>query len=79
MTGPHADILAECFILEVFDRWGIKMFASVGTDNCWDGMNHSKSKPAVEGTYYYIAKFGETNIKGFVNIDALIRDLKLIE
>jgi gliding motility-associated-like protein len=60
--------IKQCLYLEVFDRWGIKMFESVGADNCWDGKNHNDSKQAVDGTYYYIAKLGETTIKGYVTL-----------
>ncbi|MBI4931398.1 MAG: gliding motility-associated C-terminal domain-containing protein, partial [Bacteroidetes bacterium] len=59
--------LAECIIMEVWDRWGIKMFETTDADKCWDGKN-MKGKNAVEGTYYYIAKFGEVTLRGFVTL-----------
>lgn len=71
LTGPGADTLKHCFYVEVFDRWGVKMFETDNANNyCWDGNNQQNGKPAVDGTYYYIAKLGKTTIKGHV---ALVR------
>jgi gliding motility-associated-like protein len=58
--------LKKCISLEVYDRWGVKMFESVGADNCWDGSNPSEKKPAVEGTYYYVATLGNIKARGYV-------------
>lgn len=74
LIGFGADTLKHCMYLEVFDRWGIKMFESApentGTDasNCWDGTDQKNKKPCVDGTYYYIAKLGKTAINGFVTL-----------
>ena len=68
LAGPGADTLKTCVELEVFDRWGIKMFESEGTNNCWKGTNKSDNKPAPDGTYYYIAKLGGTTIRGYVTL-----------
>lgn len=68
LVGPGADTLRNCIYLEVFDRWGIKMFESSGTNICWNGNNKKDSKPAKDGTYYYIAKLGQNTIKGYVTL-----------
>ena len=61
------DILSQCISMEVYDRWGIKVFKSTDTEKCWDGKT-LKGKDANEGTYYYIAKFGELTLKGYVTL-----------
>ncbi len=69
-NGPSQatmDLLETCFTLEVYDRWGIKMFESNSTKNCWDGTT-MHGTPAKEGTYYYIAKFGDKVTKGYVEL-----------
>jgi gliding motility-associated-like protein len=68
LTGPGADTLKYCFYIEVFDRWGIKMFETDNMKYCWDGNNQQNGKPAVDGTYYYIARLGKTTIKGYVTL-----------
>jgi gliding motility-associated-like protein len=53
--------------MEIWDRWGVKMFETTDTEKCWDGKN-MKGHPVKEGTYFYIAKFGEIIIKGNVAV-----------
>lgn len=70
-TGLPDEALLQCTYLEVFDRWGIKMYESEdgdGIPNCWNGNNRNDNKPAQDGTYYYIAKLGETALHGFVTL-----------
>jgi hypothetical protein len=59
--------LQECLELEVYDRWGIKMFESSPSVQCWDGKTMG-GKDAKEGTYYYIAKFGDLRVPGYVTL-----------
>ncbi len=59
--------MRQCLSFEIVDRWGIEIFKSNDTTNCWDGKNKNNNTPAADGVYYYIAKFQETNyVKGFV-------------
>ena len=69
-TGLYDEILLPCTYLEVFDRWGVKMYETLGPNgiNCWDGNNRNDSKPAKDGTYFYIATLGKTTIKGYVTL-----------
>ena len=53
--------------MEVYDRWGIKMFETTETIKCWDGKTMGGT-PAKEGTYYYIATFGEVALRGYVTL-----------
>ena len=64
------DTLTRCIDMEIFDRWGVKVYESSPghTDPvCWDGntMHNAKAK---DGTYYYIIKFGESTYKGYVTL-----------
>lgn len=51
-----------CLELEVYDRWGLKMY---GNENgtCWDGKRNGKDVP--EGTYYYILRIKNVNDSEF--------------
>lgn len=73
ITGSLVDPNADCFSMEIYDRWGIQVFISSGGLNvCWDGNTKSGTK-AKDGTYYYVIKFGETTYKGYL---ALLREKK---
>ena len=73
IAGALVDSTADCFSIEIYDRWGIQVFKSSGQLNvCWDGNTKSNTK-AKDGTYYYLIKFGESIYKGYV---ALLREKK---
>lgn len=38
--------------IEVYDRWGMQVFTSIGYTNVWDGSYNGHQLPA--GTYYYV-------------------------
>jgi gliding motility-associated-like protein len=59
--------LMQCIEVEIFDRWGVKMFESTDNVKCWDGRTGA-GLPAKEGTYYYIAKFKDLTIRGFIEL-----------
>jgi gliding motility-associated-like protein len=40
--------------IEIYDRWGLKVYESTNYINDWDGSNWKSSKPLDAGTYYYI-------------------------
>lgn len=62
------DTLAICITMEIFDRWGIKVFESNGGSNvCWDGKTMTNGK-ARDGTYYYIVGLGKETFHGFVEL-----------
>ncbi|HET7818567.1 MAG TPA: gliding motility-associated C-terminal domain-containing protein [Bacteroidia bacterium] len=68
LGGNGAQTLKQCISLEIFDRWGVKMFTSTGTDNCWNGNNKQNNKPAVDGMYFYVAKLANKTIKGSLTL-----------
>jgi gliding motility-associated-like protein len=53
----------------IFNRWGNKIFASIGYNDPWDGTNNGEDLPL--GSYYYIIDYntqGKENLEGTVNI-----------
>ena len=48
---------AANFRLEVFDRWGIKMFSSSNSGTGWNGKLDNSGESVPDGTYYYILTF----------------------
>jgi gliding motility-associated-like protein len=67
LSPETLESLQECLEMEVWDRWGVKMFSSTPAVKCWNGKTLN-GKDAKEGTYYYIAKFGEITIPGYVSL-----------
>ncbi|WP_461100163.1 T9SS type B sorting domain-containing protein [Telluribacter humicola] len=57
-TWQLADIAAypDCEV-EIFNRWGSRVFRSVGYPGEWDGLYEGKELPAA--TYYYVIKFND--------------------
>ena len=41
--------------MEIFDRWGLKMFETTNPEEDWDGSTLLGTK-ATDGTYYYVLK-----------------------
>ncbi|MEO8148826.1 MAG: gliding motility-associated C-terminal domain-containing protein [Bacteroidia bacterium] len=68
----HATGQVDFFEIEIFDRWGVKMFDANSILKEWDGRYQSNDCPA--GVYYYIAKYrikanDEMKIKtGFITL-----------
>jgi gliding motility-associated-like protein len=68
LIGSGVETLAKCMALQVYDRWGVKMFESSGTDVCWKGNNIQNNKPAADGVYYYYAKLANKREKGTITL-----------
>jgi gliding motility-associated-like protein len=64
--GINAD-LTDQFHINIFDRWGKEVFSSTDLKFKWDGKTRSGEK-ADAGTYYYLIKVNESEIKGFVTL-----------
>lgn len=69
-VGLPDNSLVQCTYLEVYDRWGVKMYESIGLNgiNCWNGNTKNDSQPASDGTYYYVVTLGQTTLKGYVTL-----------
>jgi gliding motility-associated-like protein len=59
--------LEGCFELEIFNRWGKKVFSSESSGSCWDGTMPDGSA-ANEGTYYFIFKYGTMVKRGSLSL-----------
>ncbi len=55
---------AEKINLEIFNRWGWKIYESSSLNKGWDGCNITNGLPADEGTYYYVANAIDSNGQG---------------
>jgi len=53
--------------IEIFNRWGNKVFESVNNDSYWDGKTTSGTDVS-EGTYYYIITTKAEKYKGFIQL-----------
>lgn len=56
--------------IEIFNRWGQLIWNASAYDNrdvVWNGSSNSGVKLS-EGTYYYIAKIGGVNYKGYIEL-----------
>lgn len=50
----NSDAYADCEV-NIFNRWGNKVFSSRGYTSAWDGRIDHEELPAA--TYYYVIKF----------------------
>jgi gliding motility-associated-like protein len=63
----YLDSYSDCTV-QVFSRWGERVFSSVGYPASWDGSYNGKAVPA--GVYYYVIdpKHGRSPLAGWVTI-----------
>ncbi|MBE7442409.1 MAG: gliding motility-associated C-terminal domain-containing protein [Flavobacteriales bacterium] len=71
---PNGDNKNDLFILnfsyekvEIFNRWGNKMFESINNDSFWNGKTTS-GVDVSDGTYYYLITTKEKTYKGFIQL-----------
>ena len=53
ITGVDADE----FELEIYNRWGMKVFTTTSVTRGWNGKLDNGSEPVPEGTYYYVVTY----------------------
>jgi gliding motility-associated-like protein len=53
ITGVDADE----FELEIYNRWGMKVFTTTSVTRGWNGKLDNGSEPMPEGTYYYVVTY----------------------
>ncbi|MCH8553631.1 MAG: gliding motility-associated C-terminal domain-containing protein [Schleiferiaceae bacterium] len=58
----EAASFADCFEIQIFNRWGQQVFQSSTPENCWDPRN----LPA--GVYFYTSTIGEAAYKGTITV-----------
>ena len=57
--------------LEIFDRWGLKIYENSNYLNDWDGLNYKNKIPVTDGVYYYILYLSDEDKStphGFVQV-----------
>jgi len=57
-------------IVEVFNRWGQRVFSSVGYSNPWNGTNDGNYLP--EGTYYWVIQLNDPGIENEVALTGFV-------
>ncbi len=62
---PIVNRFVEEIDMEVFNRWGQKVFTTTDPDINWDGHNSNGSKLS-DGTYYYKCKVFEKRVTGII-------------
>ncbi|KPK79210.1 MAG: hypothetical protein AMS27_18200, partial [Bacteroides sp. SM23_62_1] len=70
---PYAADYGDRFEVEIFNRWGERVFHSrgYGADQEWDGKFKGKDLPI--GTYYYIIKIHDTSYEPITGAVTIIR------
>ncbi len=59
--------LKSTFLIQIFNRWGIKVFETTDRNNSWDGKENG-GPDAAEGVYYYIITLDKATYTGFVQV-----------
>ena len=60
-------LLGPCTSMEVMNRWGQKVFVSLGNNITWDGRNFS-GETCAAGTYFYVIEVKELSYEGSVTL-----------
>ncbi|MBP6722967.1 MAG: gliding motility-associated C-terminal domain-containing protein, partial [Bacteroidia bacterium] len=66
--SPVLDRSLRVIVVQVYDRWGKAVFVSNSVNNndqLWDG-NNNNGNAVPEGVYYYVIRFEEDHLPGFV-------------
>jgi gliding motility-associated-like protein len=68
-VGQQPDaVLGACATLFVYNRWGQKVFESLGGNLAWDGRTMA-GEQCVTGTYFYVFTVKEVEFKGTVYLN----------
>jgi gliding motility-associated-like protein len=66
--APLTDhLLGPCAQLTIFNRYGQRMFESLGNDLRWDGRSFS-GEPATDGVYFYVFTWGDGRLTSTVTL-----------
>jgi len=60
-------LLGPCTSMEVMNRWGQKVFVSLGNNITWDGRNFS-GEICAAGTYFYVIQVKELTYEGSLTL-----------
>lgn len=59
--------LADCLDLQVYDRWGLRVFQSTGSNTRWDGYTIAGERVQA-GAYYYVVNFNGVSYKSSLQV-----------
>ncbi|MBL7952950.1 MAG: gliding motility-associated C-terminal domain-containing protein [Flavobacteriales bacterium] len=59
--------LGPCAHLTIYNRYGQRMFESLGNDLSWDGRSFT-GEPASDGVYFYVFTWGESALNSTVTL-----------
>jgi gliding motility-associated-like protein len=59
--------LGPCAQLTIYNRYGQRMFESLGNDISWDGRSFS-GEPAADGVYFYVFTWGGSSLNSTVTL-----------
>jgi gliding motility-associated-like protein len=59
---------AGCYQMEIFNRWGKRVFILDTSHTCWDGKNQNDGLDCADGVYYYIVTVGAKSYTGTVTL-----------
>lgn len=65
-VGVNGEYLG-CTSLKIFNRWGVLLFETEQYNRSWDGRT-TAGEPVPEGTYYYVYKIKDIELKGFITL-----------
>lgn len=80
LITPNGDAFNECFEydfngefegcnnLQVFNRWGLKVYDSIDANECFRGMNIYNNQVLSVGTYFYVIDINGFIQNGFVEV-----------
>lgn len=57
--------------VSIFNRWGVKIWETVGYNNSsnrWEGQSLEGNKIVPDGTYFYVIRFQDKTLKGYVEL-----------
>lgn len=68
LFAPITDAeLGGCLQMSIFNRWGQKMWESLGNATRWDGRTFA-GEPAVVGTYFYVIDLNGVRYEGSIQL-----------
>jgi gliding motility-associated-like protein len=59
---PNTAGYQECYQLEIFNRWGTRVFATQNPQECWEPSN------IAAGVYFYVLTLGQQRVQGEVTV-----------
>jgi gliding motility-associated-like protein len=59
---------SECYEMEIYNRWGRRVFKSEAGSTCWNGKDQQDQKDCAPGVYYFVMTVGTQSYHGSVTL-----------